>query len=246
VIPARYASTRFPGKPLALISGKPMIQWVYERVSQVRSFDAVIVATDTPLIAETVTAFGGIAEMTDPDHASGTDRVWEVARKWPEAAYIFNIQGDEPLIDPLFLEEAIRFLKFHHESVDIITLKAPIESEREREDSNVVKVVTNDSGQALYFSRSPIPFVREPGNAQDTLAQSFRHVGIYGYQRKAIERFVQLPVSPLEQLEKLEQLRALEAGMRIYAIPVSKAPIGIDTPEDLAVVQAMVDREHVA
>lgn len=243
VIPARYASTRFPGKPLALISGKPMIQWVYERAREVPGFETVVVATDDERIYRAVLRFGGLAEMTDPAHRSGTDRVWEVASRHPEALYIFNIQGDEPLLNPRYLEEAVQFLKSHDEAVDIVTLKAPIQSLLEIEDPNVVKVVTTESNQALYFSRAPVPFARnseEP--AINRMKSSFRHIGIYGFPRQALERFVQLPVSPLETLEKLEQLRALEAGMRIYAIPVPEASVGVDTPEDLAVAQALIAR----
>jgi len=230
VIPARYLSTRFPGKPLALIANKPMIQWVYERVSQVRTFDEVIVATDSPDIVAVITGIGGKASLTHSDHLSGTDRVWEIAEKIPEAPYVFNVQGDEPMIDPLHLEEASRLLENHHDSIDIVTLKAPIVSVEAFKDPNVVKVVTDTKGKALYFSRSPIPH----GGV------GYRHIGVYGYRREALSRFVSLPVSPLETTEKLEQLRALEAGMHLHVMEVEKAPIGVDTPEDLQHVQALL------
>lgn len=220
-----------------------MIQWVYDRARQVANFDAVIVATDDERIREAVEAFGGSVRMTGSHHVSGTDRVWEVAQAWPDAAIIFNIQGDEPLMNPHYLEEATRFLKAHHEEVDIVTLKAPIQSLPELEDPNVVKVVTSERDQALYFSRAPIPFVRDAASDIERLSHAYRHIGVYGFQRPALERFVSLPVSPLEASEKLEQLRALEAGMRISALSVSKAPLGVDTPEDLAAVQALINQE---
>lgn len=235
VIPARYGSSRFPGKPLALIQGKPMIQWVYERVRRVTSFDDVIVATDDTRIYDTVKGFGGWVEMTAVDHPSGTDRVWEVVEPKFDAEYVFNIQGDEPLLNPLYLEDAIRQLKGHHGHVDIVTLKAPIHKWDDVMDPNVVKVVTNHKGHALYFSRAPIPFGRDEQAGSETWTEHvYRHVGLYGYTRAAIERFVGLSPSPLEQLEKLEQLRALEAGMTILALNIPEAPIGVDTPEDLA------------
>lgn len=219
-----------------------MIQWVYERVSQAQGFDKIIVATDSPEIMEAVTEFGGAVKLTSPDHPSGTDRVWEVAAGEADAEYIFNIQGDEPLMNPMYLEEALGFLKNHHESVDIITLMAPVQTVREREDPNVVKVVTAQHHQALYFSRAAIPFVRDAQSPADKLRGCQRHIGVYGFRRDVLERFVQLPVSPLEQLEKLEQLRALEAGMRIYAISVPEVPIGVDTPADLALAEAKIQQ----
>jgi len=230
---------RFPGKPLALIAGKPMIQWVYGRVRKAQGFDEVIVATDSQEIAAVVAGFGGRVEMTRPDHPSGTDRVWEVAEKMPEATYIFNVQGDEPLIDPLYLEEACAVLQNHHGSIDIITLKAPIRDVGEFEDPHIVKVVTTQDGKALYFSRSPIPYGRDAVQSENVQAQSFRHIGVYGFTRDALQKFISLPISPLETLEKLEQLRALEAGMYIHALTVPQAPIGVDTPEDLQRIQPM-------
>lgn len=246
IIPARYASSRFPGKPLALIAGKPMIQWVVEQASRVPSFDRVIVATDDERIVDAVQAFGGHVAMTSPDHASGTDRIWEVARQYPDAAYVFNVQGDEPLINPLYLEEAASVLTRHHKEADMVTLKAPIHSLADYEDPNVVKVVTTQDGRALYFSRSPIPADRDKRDILSRLAHSYRHVGIYGFRRSALERFVQLPVSPLETLEKLEQLRALEAGMTIYVLPIPEVPFGVDTPADLAAVEARLSQQSIA
>lgn len=234
VIPARYASSRFPGKPLALICGKAMIQWVYERAQAASCFDAIVVATDHEDIQKAVEAFGGQAAMTSPDHASGTDRVWEVAERYPEATLIFNLQGDEPLMDPHYLEEAAQWLNGHHETIPMVTLKAPIQSLQELEDPNVVKVVTDTTGQALYFSRAPIPFHRDGwASGKPDVSACYRHIGMYGFHRTALARFVQWPVSPLETLEKLEQLRALEAGIPIQVLTVAEAPLGVDTPEDL-------------
>ncbi len=231
---------------MALIHGKPMIQWVYERASQVSAFEAVIVATDDDRILSAVNAFGGRAVMTGSHHASGTDRVWEVAQGLPNASLIFNVQGDEPLLDPHCLEDAVRRFSGHHEHVDMVTLMAPIQSMGEFQDPNVVKVVVNQQGEALYFSRAPIPFVRQLGANAQSYQHAFRHIGVYGFRRQALERFVQLPVSPLENLEKLEQLRALEAGMRIWVHPIEKAPIGVDTPEDLVVVQDLLSQSCVS
>ncbi len=210
-----------------------MIQWVVERVRQVRGFTRVVVATDHPEIERAVLAAGGEVMITRPEHPSGTDRVWEVAQADECAEFIFNIQGDEPLINPHYLEDAIAFLKNHHEIADIVTLKAPVHTSDEIEDPNVVKVVTTADNQALYFSRAPIPYVRQPGDAASRMAHTYKHVGIYGFKRSALSRFVQLPVSPLENLEKLEQLRALEAGMTIYALPVPEAPRGGWIPRPL-------------
>ncbi len=233
VIPARFASSRFPGKPLADIAGKPMIQRVVEQAKKVPGFTDVIVATDDDRIADVVQSFGGCVEMTRPDHPSGTDRVWEVAQKYENHDYIFNIQGDEPLINPLYLEEAVTFLKFHHGDVDIVTLKVKLRRADEIEDNNVVKVVTAENGKALYFSRAPIPHVRDTADLEADPMPYYKHIGVYGFKRQALQNFVSLPVSPLERLEKLEQLRALEAGYTIVALPVQEAPIGVDTPEDL-------------
>ncbi len=229
---------------MALLSGKPMVQWVYERVSQANGFDEVIVATDHPDIFDTVKAFGGAVEMTAEHHPSGTDRVWEVAKTRKNAQFIFNVQGDEPLVNPHYLDEAIMGLTLHHENADIITLMAPIHDVAEIENPSVVKVVTSGSNEALYFSRAAIPYARPPVEVEARMNHSFRHIGIYGFRRSALEKFVQLPVSPLEALEKLEQLRALEAGMRIVVLSVPEAPIGVDTPADLSKIQATIDLEY--
>jgi 3-deoxy-manno-octulosonate cytidylyltransferase (CMP-KDO synthetase) len=229
VIPARYASTRFPGKPLVSIHGKPMIQHVWERAQEAPGIHKVVIATDDERIYATVSSFGGTACMTSPHHPSGTDRVWEVAKTLPQYDLIFNVQGDEPFIDPASLQGAIAAIMENTEA-DIVTLVTPIRTQKEWEDPNIVKAVLNRQGKALYFSRAPLPSPRE---AKELPTPAYRHLGLYLYRRKALERFTALPPSPLEQVEKLEQLRALEDGMTLYTVVVDKAPIGIDTPEDL-------------
>jgi len=229
VIPARYASVRFPGKPLVEIQGKPMIQHVWERVKQVKSIHDAIIATDDPRIKQAAESFGAQVCLTRADHPSGTDRAWEVAATLPDYDWILNVQGDEPLINPAHLETAIQGIQDYN-AADLITLVSPLHDFEEWHDPNIVKAVLAQDGRALYFSRSPVPYHREtPGYPRHT----FRHVGIYLYRRTILEQFTQLAPSPLEQIEKLEQLRALEAGMAIYAAVVDEAPIGVDTPHDL-------------
>ncbi len=234
VIPARYASVRFPGKPLVEIDGKPMIRRVWERVCKAQAIDRVIVATDDERIAEAVRAFGGEVRMTASDHPSGTDRVWEVARELPEYELVMNVQGDEPFLNPASLDLAVRTLQ-NQPAADIMTLVCPLDLATEEgmahyEDPNVVKTVLGRSGQAFYFSRASIPCFRD-GAGDD--AQAYRHLGLYLFRRDALARFTALPPSPLEKTEKLEQLRALENGLTIYAGIISEAPVGIDTPADL-------------
>lgn len=229
VIPARYASTRFPGKPLVDIQGKPMIQHVWERVGQVSGIQKVVIATDDERIHQSARAFGAEVVMTAPEHPSGTDRVWEVARQFPEFDWILNVQGDEPFINPMHLQAAIASIDQFTEP-DIITLVTPIRNEASWRDPNLVKAVLASHGRALYFSRSAVPYHRDQ---PETPQSVYRHIGLYLYRRSALERFTQLSPSPLEQVEKLEQLRALEAGMPLYAVEVSEAPIGVDTPDDL-------------
>ncbi len=229
VIPARYASTRFPGKPLVDIQGKPMIQHVWERVRAVSAIERVIVATDDERIAQTVRAFGAEVVMTSPDHPSGTDRIWEVAQNLAEFDWVLNVQGDEPFINPHHLQAAIDGAA-QNPGADILTLVTPIHTVEDWQEPNLVKAVLTAHGQALYFSRAPVPYHRD---APESPQSAYRHIGIYLYRRAALERFTHLPPSPLEQLEKLEQLRALEAGMMIYAAEVPEAPVGVDTPADL-------------
>lgn len=229
VIPARYASTRFPGKPLVDIQSKPMIQHVWEKVSQVSAIERIIVATDDTRIQQAANDFGAESRMTSPDHPSGTDRIWEVAAQLPEYNWVLNVQGDEPLIDPEHLGTAISAIQ-RHPQADIITLVTPLKDIESWQDPNIVKAVIAQNEQALYFSRAAIPFHRdEPGLP----AHVFQHIGLYLYRRTSLEQFTQLPPSTLELTEKLEQLRALEAGMIIATTLVNKAPIGVDTPQDL-------------
>ncbi len=235
VIPARYASVRFPGKPLVDIDGKPMIQHVWERVSQVSAITRVIIATDDDRIFSTASTFGAEAMMTDANHASGTDRIWEVARELTDYTMILNVQGDEPFLDQRHLTQIITLAQ--NTPADLYTLVTPIQSQHEFENPNAVKAVLADNGRALYFSRSPVPYVRD-GEQNITWQGAYRHLGLYLYRRDCLKRFVSLPPSKLEMTEKLEQLRALEAGMTIWAAVVEHAPMGIDTPEDLAHVLA--------
>lgn len=229
VIPARYASSRFPGKPLVDIQGKPMIQHVWERVRQVASIQKMVIATDDERIAQAAEGFGAEVCMTSPTHASGTDRMWEVAAAMPGFQWILNVQGDEPFINPAHLEQTIEAIAKHPEA-DIITLVTPITDVESWQDPNLVKAVLAGNNRALYFSRSPVPYHRD---APEVPQHVYRHIGIYLYRRDALEHFTQLPPSTLEMTEKLEQLRALEAGMSIYAVLVDVAPIGVDTPADL-------------
>ena len=233
VIPARYTSTRLPGKPLADICGKPMIQHVYERVSQVPLFDAIIVATDDLRIMDAVAEFGGSACMTSPNCASGSDRLIEVSHKYPADIYV-NIQGDEPLVEPESLKRIVEEL-LAHPDVHVATLCYPI-SKKQAQSSNLVKVVRNHQGDALYFSRSLVPFARE----KNTSVTYYGHLGVYAYRAGFLQRFGSLPPSPLEQIEKLEQLRILQAGVPIRTVETCSSALGVDTPEDLEVVRAVM------
>jgi len=231
VIPARYRSSRLPGKPLLRETGKYLIQHVYERACQAKRADQVLVATDDPRIVAAIEHFGGKAVMTRRDHSSGTDRVAEVARGL-DADVIVNLQGDEPLIDPATLDLLPQMLQ-RDPDVPMATLAVPITTVDQWHDPNCVKVVCDASGRALYFSRSPIPFVRDgqPDFAAEP-PRFLQHLGLYAYRRDGLLRLAQLPPSPLEQVEKLEQLRALAAGYRIAVGIVRHASIGVDTRAD--------------
>jgi 3-deoxy-manno-octulosonate cytidylyltransferase (CMP-KDO synthetase) len=228
VIPARFASSRFPGKVLAQISSKSMLQHVYERASQARYLTGTIIATDDDRILQTARRFGAIVRLTRADHPSGTDRVAEIASA-ENADIIVNIQGDEPLIDPAAIDAAILPL-VHEPEIVMATLKKRIQDPREVGDPNVVKVITNRAGDAIYFSRCPIPFVRDSSAAGGA---HFKHIGLYAFQRSFLLRYPELPVGPLEQAEKLEQLRALENGFPIRVVETEYESWGVDTPEDL-------------
>ncbi|MCC6234866.1 MAG: 3-deoxy-manno-octulosonate cytidylyltransferase [Verrucomicrobiales bacterium] len=238
IIPARYASTRFPGKPLHLIAGQPLIQRVVERCRQSRCLADVLVATDDPRIARVAGAFARV-EMTREDHPSGTDRIAEVAARL-ECDAVVNIQGDEPLIDPAVIDRVAEALK----DAEMSTAATPIADVADYENPNVVKVVVTTSGWALYFSRRTIPYVRDlatrPAAEQLSAFPFLKHLGIYGYRREALLRLVQFPVSPLETAERLEQLRALENGIAIRVAQVVHESIGVDVPADVDRVEAML------
>jgi len=230
IIPARYASTRFPGKPLALIAGKPLIQRVIERCRRATSLHEIIVATDDKRIWELAQNFCD-AEMTRPTHQSGTDRIAEVAAR-RNCDAVINIQGDEPLIEPVVIDAVASALA----DCEISTAATRIKRSAEVDNPNVVKVVVNAAGQALYFSRRTIPYLREAasGSTSEHLAAFpfLKHLGIYGYRRETLLRLVRFPASPLENAEKLEQLRALENGVPIVVVQVDYDSVGVDTPED--------------
>jgi 3-deoxy-manno-octulosonate cytidylyltransferase (CMP-KDO synthetase) len=232
VIPARYASTRLPGKPLLAETGRPLIQHVVEAARRARRLDRVIVATDDRRIAAAVAGFGGEAVLTRADHPSGTDRVAEVAAALPEARIVVNLQGDEPEISAEALDQVVALLEDDPEA-PMATLCTPIRSDAVYRDPSCVKVVRSGSGRALYFSRSPIPHHRDglPDPASGG-PLAFLHLGLYAYRRDFLLRLASLPPSPLEQAEKLEQLRVLEAGHPIAVGVIEEPSIGIDTPED--------------
>lgn len=233
LIPARYGSTRFPGKPLAALRGKPMIQHVYERTRLVRGLSLVLVATDDERIAQTVRSFGGDVVMTRADHPTGTDRVAEVAQEM-SADVIVNVQGDLPFFPPTMVEDAVSALMRASAAV-MSTVKTPIWDLAEWRNPNVVKVVTDREGLALYFSRSAIPFRRDRlGQEEERRALlGYRHIGLYVYRREFLFTFTRLPRTVLEQTEQLEQLRALEWGYKIAVSETERPTIEIDTPEDL-------------
>ena len=231
IIPARYASTRFPGKPLASLWGKPIIQHVYQRACQSRLCGRAIIATDDDRIAAAARGFEAEVAMTRADHPSGTDRVAEVAAGLT-ADLIVNLQGDEPLVDPAAIDAAVAPLAADP-TIPMGTLAAPVEEIADLANPNIVKVVVDQAGFALYFSRLPIPFVRN-GHAGVT---RYRHIGLYVYRRDFLLGLAKLAPTPLEQAEELEQLRVLEHGHRIKVVIVEKASPGVDTVEDLARLQ---------
>ncbi len=235
VIPARYASTRFPGKPLALVAGKPMIQCVYERAQRSAMLTDLFVATDDERIVTAVEAFGGKVMMTRPEHQSGSDRIAEVAQQIrPHPDLVVNIQGDEPLIDPAAIDIAINVLLADDEA-EVSTLVRPISTLEELENPNVVKVVLAQDHTALYFSRSPIPYCRDCAGHADWLNrhQYLKHLGVYVYRHETLLAFVSWPPGRLERVEHLEQLRLLERGVRIHAARTEYEGRSVDTPADL-------------
>jgi len=237
VIPSRWGSTRFPGKPLHLIAGKPLIQHVWERCQQCSKLDEIIVAVDDERIRDAVIAFGGKVVMTSPDHLTGTDRIAEAVKSVPQATHIVNIQGDEPLIDPALIDE-LAVTMANDPTLDMATAANPLDpSDPAVQDTNVVKVAVALDGRALYFSRSPLPFFRNPVEGLPVL----RHKGIYAYQRGFLERFITWPPSPLEKAESLEQLRALENGASIKVLLTTDTSPGVDTPEQAREVERLLN-----
>jgi len=238
IIPARYASTRFPGKPLALIAGKPLLQRVVERCQLARSLAEIVVATDDLRISEFAQRFCRV-EMTSAHHPSGSDRIAEAALRCACDAVV-NIQGDEPLIEPSVIDGVAELLS----RAEMSTAAAPLRDPKEYDNPNVVKVIVNAAGQALYFSRRTVPYLREAASrsiSEQMAAFPFlKHLGIYGYRRETLLRLVKLPVASLEAAEKLEQLRALENGIPIAVVKVDFDSVGVDVPEDVDRVERLL------
>lgn len=239
VIPARYASTRFPGKALADILGKPMIQYVYERAKMAKTLSSSLVATDDQRIFHAVKNFGGEVAMT-AQHPTGTDRIAEIASRF-DTEILVNVQGDEPLIEPAMIDQAVQPL-LDDSHIDLSTLVHRISSEEEYINSNVVKVILDKKGFAMYFSRSPIPYIKS--GAWKKEAPIYRHVGLYVYRRHALLNFSQMPPAIFETIEGLEQLRFLENGFRIKVVETEYKSIGVDTPEDLEKVRRIMNNDH--
>jgi 3-deoxy-manno-octulosonate cytidylyltransferase (CMP-KDO synthetase) len=250
IIPARWASTRFPGKPLHPIAGKPLLQHVWEASRRAKKLDHLIIATDDFRIAEAAFAWGAEVAMTSANHASGTDRAAEVAAKAKQFAHIVNIQGDEPLVEPKLIDRLVRELQRDRE-LEMVTAAHPFSDPREAESLHQVKVVLNQKGEALYFSRATIPASRSGGLQtadqskrrlanRRSLSSYLRHQGIYGYTRDLLLRFVRWKASPLERAESLEQLRALENGVRIKVVMTGSGSPGVDTPEDARMIERLL------
>jgi 3-deoxy-manno-octulosonate cytidylyltransferase (CMP-KDO synthetase) len=239
VIPARYGSTRLPGKPLVSLAGKPMIQRVYERAKLAGRVDQVIVATDDARIVKAVEEFGGEARMTRSDHRTGTERVAEVAAH-VEGDVFVNVQGDEPLLDPAAVDTAVGAL-LEEPTAAISTVATPIKTPADIMDPNVVKVVLDFDGNALYFSRAPVPWVRD--TASKMVARHLKHLGLYVFQREALLEYPTLPQGELERIEQLEQLRWMENGWKIRVAEVEHDAVSVDVPEDVVRVEKLLHRE---
>jgi 3-deoxy-manno-octulosonate cytidylyltransferase (CMP-KDO synthetase) len=238
VIPARYGSTRLPGKPLVSIAGKPMIQRVFERAKLAQCVNQVIVATDDERIVKAVEAFGGEARMTRSDHRTGTERVAEVAAH-VEGDVFVNVQGDEPLLDPAAVDAAVASL-LEDPPASIATVATPIKTPADIMDPNVVKTVLDFEGNAIYFSRAPIPWVRDTGSK--VLARHLKHLGLYVFDREALLEYPTLPPGELERIEQLEQLRWLENGWKIRVAEVEHDAVSVDVPEDVARVEKLLQK----
>ena len=237
IIPARWSSTRFPGKPLCLIRGKPLLQRVWERCRRAQNLDSVIIATDDMRIARAAFGWGAEVALTSARHQSGTDRVAEVARRTREFAYVINIQGDEPLIEPPLINKLVAKLRGNR-AIEIATAAHPFDNAAEASSPHQVKVVVDLKGQALYFSRAAIPFPRDR-SAQPKI---LRHQGIYGFRRETLLQFVQWKPTPLERAESLEQLRALENGVNVYVLVTKHGSPGVDTPQDAKALEQKLAR----
>ena len=240
IIPARYHSTRLPGKALADIAGRPMVEHVYRRTAAATAVGSVLVATDDQRIAAAVAAFGGETRMTSTVHRTGMDRLAEVADTL-SCDLVANVQGDEPLIDPLLIDAVLGALADAPE-VGMATAHCPIVDPADLDDPNIVKVVVDGSGDALYFSRAPIPHRR--ARAVTGAPLGYKHIGVYAYRRACLLRLARLGPTTLEQCEQLEQLRALESGIRIRTVETTSDPIGVDTPEDLVRVRRLVSSQR--
>ena len=235
IIPARWGSSRFPGKPLHQLAGKSLLHHVFERVRACEKLDILLVATDDERIRDAALGFGAQVAMTSPEHATGTDRIAEAVRGSPEVTHVINIQGDEPLIDPALVNSLATTL-VENPGLPMITAANPMTDRSQLDDPNIVKVVLDRDGNALYFSRSPLPHCRSaPGELQ-----LFRHMGVYGYRRDFLEQFVGWPPGTLEQAEHLEQLRALENGAKIRVLVTDDNSIGLDTPEQVPQLEALL------
>ena len=242
VIPARMAATRFPGKPLVDLAGSSLVQWVYESAAACTDLDAVVVATPDEEIAAAVAAFGGVAELTREDHPTGTDRVSEVAARHAEADVVVNVQGDQPFVTSEMLSALVGPYR-RGEAPVMTTVAAPLDEGHGFDDPNVVKVVCDRNGDALYFSRSPIPYRRD---VVEERLPVFHHIGLYAFTRSFLSLYAGLDPTPLERTEALEQLRALEHGYRIRVCPIDRPVIEVNTPDDLARAVALVERGGVA
>jgi 3-deoxy-manno-octulosonate cytidylyltransferase (CMP-KDO synthetase) len=236
IIPARWHSTRFPGKPLYLISGKPLVRHVWERCLRAKRLDSVIIATEDMRVARAVFEWGAEVALTSPTHRSGTDRVAEVARAARQFDYIINIQGDEPMVEPRLIDKLVERLG-SDPKIDIVTAAHPFARPAEASSPHQVKVIVDCNSCALYFSRAPIPYSR---NKRPSLF--LRHQGIYGFRRKALLQFVKWKPTPLERTESLEQLRALENGVKVHVLVTAQGSPGIDTPQDAKALERKLAR----
>lgn len=243
IIPARYDSSRFPGKVLALLAGRPLVFHTYERTCKASLVDEVIVATDNPEVEQQLVALGVQVAMTRSDHSTGTDRIAEVAEQI-DADIVVNVQGDEPLIDPATIDATVRAV-LDSADVPMATARHSITDPAEIADPNVVKVVCDAQGRALYFSRSPIPHDREGADAPAEAGRYWQHVGIYVYRRDFLLQYARMTPTPLEKRERLEQLRALEHGYSIAVVDTDYRSIGVDTPEDLERVRGILEAQLV-